>query len=324
MPIDPDFQKKRKKVGKEEGIAIWGPVTPPEKLGIHGTYVAVDWDICEGCGVCLEVCPVQLYEWVETPGHPTSEKKPFPARESKCVQCYTCENKCPTQAIRVTLGGPPGWEGAAVLLMLAQIIVGVIYGTLFGPYFAIGILWYVGWMVLPVGLLFFVSVAIYFSKKGRHQEGKGLMDTTVVVDSGTYGIVRHPQILGYILLMSASILIPQHWLSAIVGIPLTVWYYIEVAKEEKGLILKFGDDYKRYMQKVPRMNFCLGSYGYYSVERQNEKLTERKTKLNRLIRLQKFSFSEQMPNLSESSYNCLSIRLPAPIIPILSLPVAYG
>ena len=25
MPIDPEFQKNREKVGEEEGIAIWGP-----------------------------------------------------------------------------------------------------------------------------------------------------------------------------------------------------------------------------------------------------------------------------------------------------------
>ena len=258
MPIDPDFQKKRKKVGKEEGIAIWGPVDPPEKLGIRGTYVAVDWDICEGCGICLKVCPAQLYEWMETSGHPTSEKKAFPARESKCVQCYTCETKCPSQAIRITFGGPPGWQGAVVFLLLAQIIVGVIYGTLFGPYLGLQILRYVGWIVLVVGVPFFFSPAIYFPKKGRPQEGKGVMDTTVVVDSGTYGIVRHPQILGCILLMAASILISQHWLSAIVGVPIIIWSYIEVPKEEKGLIIKFGEDYKRYMQKVPRMNFLLG------------------------------------------------------------------
>lgn len=206
MPIDSDFQKKRKKVGKEEGIAIWGFVDPPQKLGIRGTYVAVDWDICEGCGVCLEVCPVQLYEWMETSGHPISEKKAFPARETDCVQCYTCENQCSAQAIRVTFGGPSGWEGAVVFLMLSQIIVGTIYGTLFGPYLGLQILRYVGWIVLAVGLSFFFSPAIYFPKKGKPQEGKNLMDTTVVVDSGTYGIVRHPQILGCILLISASIL----------------------------------------------------------------------------------------------------------------------
>jgi len=94
LPIDPKFQKNRKKVENEDGVAVWGPMDPPQKLGIRGTYVAVDWDICTGCGVCLKVCPQQLYEWRETAGHPTSEKKAFPARESDCIQCYTCETKC--------------------------------------------------------------------------------------------------------------------------------------------------------------------------------------------------------------------------------------
>ena len=95
MPIDPDFQKNREKVGKEKGIAIWGSVDPPEKLGINGTYVAIDWDICTGCGVCLKVCPQQVYEWVETSGHLTSEKKAFPARELDCVQAISVKPSVP-------------------------------------------------------------------------------------------------------------------------------------------------------------------------------------------------------------------------------------
>ena len=259
MPIDPDFQKKRKKVGKEKGIAIWGPADPPEKLGIHGTHVAIDWDICTGCGVCLEVCPQQLYEWVETSGHPTSEKKAFPARESDCVQCYKCETNCPVQAIRIVFW-PTGIFGRlvslAAYLFFLQTIGGIIYGVLFGPSLGLIIPFYLGWLTLALPIFF--SIAIYFRKKGKPGEGKSLMDTTVLVDSGTYAIVRHPQALGTILLMSASILISQHWLAAIVGVPVSVWAYLAAAKEEKGLIIKFGDDYKRYMQKVPRMNLLLG------------------------------------------------------------------
>jgi len=264
LPIEPDFQKKRKKVGKEKGIAIWGPVDPPEKLGIHGTYVAIDWDICTGCGVCLDVCPQQLYEWVETSGHPTSEKKAFPAREPDCVQCYKCETKCPTQAIRIEYypasgQGPTGWlVSLAGYLFFLQAIGGTIYGALFGPSLGLQTLFYVGWLILPVALLFLFSLIIYFKREGKPGEGKGPMDTTVLVDSGTYAIVRHPFALGGILLISASILISQHWLAAIVGVPIIVWMYLEVVKEEKGLMVKFGDDYKRYMQKVPRMNFILG------------------------------------------------------------------
>jgi len=259
LPIDPDFQKKMKKVGKEKGIAIWGLVDPPKKLGIRGTYVAVDWDICTGCGVCLKVCPQELYDWVENSNHSISEKKAFPVRELDCVQCYKCETKCPVQAIRIVFPGPTGWGGAAaVYLMLLQMIGGIIYGVLFGPSLGLQTLFYVGWLILPVAFLFFFSIAIYFRKEGKSGEGKSLMDTTVLVESGTYAIVRHPQVLGSILLMSASILISQHWLSAIIGVPIIVWGYSEAVKEEKGLMVKFGDDYKRYMEKVPRMNFVVG------------------------------------------------------------------
>ena len=272
MSIDSDFQKNRKKIGKEEGVAIWGPVSPPEKLGIRGTYVAVDWDICTGCGVCLKVCPRQLFGWVETSGHPTSEKKAFPARESDCVECFKCETKCPTQAIRIVYPGPITLVRAstdrsilvraaatvAIPLFLLQIIGGVIYGLLFGPYFKLEILFYLGWIVLAIALPLFFSLIMYFQKSGKPQKGKSLMDTTVLVDTGTYAIVRHPYMLGSILLISASILISQHWLAAIIGVPMLVWAYLEAVVEEKGLIIKFGDDYRRYMQKVPRMNFLLG------------------------------------------------------------------
>ena len=143
-------------------------------------------------------------------------------------------------------------------LFFLQTIGGIIYGALFGPYLGLEILLYLGWVVAIVALPLLFSPFLYFREKGRPQEGKTIMDTSVLVDSGTYGIVRHPLVLGTILLMSASILISQHWLAAIVGVPVSVWTYLEVVKLEKGLIIKFGDDYKRYMQKVPRMNFLLG------------------------------------------------------------------
>ncbi|MEM1607232.1 MAG: ferredoxin family protein [Candidatus Bathyarchaeia archaeon] len=102
MPIDPDFNKKRRIVENHRGHAVWGPIEPPTRLGIHGTSVAVDWDICEGCGTCIDVCPVNVYEWAETPDHPVSERKSDPVRESECIQCLACETQCPTQAIKIT------------------------------------------------------------------------------------------------------------------------------------------------------------------------------------------------------------------------------
>jgi len=123
--------------------------------------------------------------------------------------------------------------------MLAQIIVGVAYGTFMGPYLGLRIPLYIGWVIVPIGFFFMVSPGIYFQKMGRPQEGKTTMDTTVLVDIGTFSIVRHPMYLGGVMLMSASIMVSQHWLSAVVGISI-------------------GDDYRRYMQRVPRLNPLLG------------------------------------------------------------------
>ena len=32
-------------------------------LGVHGTFVRVDWDSCIADGACIEACPVQGFQW---------------------------------------------------------------------------------------------------------------------------------------------------------------------------------------------------------------------------------------------------------------------
>jgi NAD-dependent dihydropyrimidine dehydrogenase PreA subunit len=103
--IDPNFRNNRQVAGEHAGHAVWGPVNPPQLLGIHGTYVAVDFDICVADGACIEACPVNVYEWFETPGHPASEKKADPAREADCIFCLACETVCPPMAIKITKRG---------------------------------------------------------------------------------------------------------------------------------------------------------------------------------------------------------------------------
>ena len=73
-----------------------------KSLAFMEQHSAVDWDVCVGDGVCIDVCPVSLYEWAETPGNASSEKKSDPAREKDCIQCLACELQCPTQAIKIT------------------------------------------------------------------------------------------------------------------------------------------------------------------------------------------------------------------------------
>jgi len=100
-PIDTGFKSKRQSVGKYEGIQVWGPYDAPGQLGIWGTDVCVDFDICISDGACIDACPVNVYEWLDTPGHPASERKPFMIREKDCIFCLACENVCPPQAIKI-------------------------------------------------------------------------------------------------------------------------------------------------------------------------------------------------------------------------------
>ena len=100
-PIDPDFKSKRQVAGTYQGIKVWGPTDPPGQVGIWGTEVTVDFDICIADGACIEACPVNVFEWLDTPGHPASEKKPFMIREKDCIFCMACENVCPPQCVKI-------------------------------------------------------------------------------------------------------------------------------------------------------------------------------------------------------------------------------
>ncbi len=82
-------------------IKTWGRGSDNKRLGVWGEYVSVDFDICVADGACIDACPVNVYEWFETPGHPASEKKPLMAREPDCIFCLACEGVCPPQAIKI-------------------------------------------------------------------------------------------------------------------------------------------------------------------------------------------------------------------------------
>jgi len=66
MPIDPQFMKLPL-VQNHIGHEVRGTIQLPKKLGIHGKTVAVDFDVCIADGICITACPVNLFEWFETP-----------------------------------------------------------------------------------------------------------------------------------------------------------------------------------------------------------------------------------------------------------------
>lgn len=93
MPIDPDFQAHRH--AEQHGdLKVW----QGGSLGIYGTSVAVDFDLCVGDGACIEVCPADVFEWHGD----GADRKAMPTHEADCTYCFGCEAVCPKFAIRVT------------------------------------------------------------------------------------------------------------------------------------------------------------------------------------------------------------------------------
>lgn len=117
---------------------------------------------------------------------------------------------------------------------------------------------YIGGGILVVGIILIILPRFIFRSKGKPEKGRDWTETTVVVDTGIYAVVRHPLYLGWLLMYVALILLSQHWLTAIIGIPGIACVYLISRQEDLRLIEKFGDDYKHYMQKVPRMNLLAG------------------------------------------------------------------
>jgi len=118
----------------------------------------------------------------------------------------------------------------------------------------------VGYTILGIGAVFYVLSVLTLRRKGVSR----------IVDSGIYGVVRHPMYLGAIIMFFSHIFLSQSWIVAIGTIVAIVCCYLIILSGDERNIEKFGDDYKHYMQKVPRMNLLLGLIRLLRRKREDE------------------------------------------------------
>ena len=113
---------------------------------------------------------------------------------------------------------------------------------------ALQFLQYFGVLFFILGMIFLILsiISLMQNKTG------GLLQT------GVYGIVRHPMYLGAILLFSAMVLFLPHWIMLILAAINIIIVYRFMLDGEKQNIKKFGAEYRNYMKRVPRMNFVIG------------------------------------------------------------------
>jgi protein-S-isoprenylcysteine O-methyltransferase Ste14 len=117
----------------------------------------------------------------------------------------------------------------------------------------------VGWAIWVLGTVFAILPIFALRTRGSVPEGKSYMETTALVDTGIYAIVRHPQGgTAGILLNLALPLIGQHWLLVLLAGVGVVLIYMDTFNADEACIEKFGEEYMRYTQRVPRVNFVAG------------------------------------------------------------------
>jgi protein-S-isoprenylcysteine O-methyltransferase Ste14 len=127
---------------------------------------------------------------------------------------------------------------------------------------------YLGWTLLAAAL------ALGITARGTLEEGDGKPAQPVwrrskaFVEIGVYGMVRHPIYLSFSLVLASMVLISQHWLSALLGLPWIGYLYLSMVAEDRARLVQFGDAYRRYIQVVPRLNLPLGALRYWRRSRR--------------------------------------------------------
>lgn len=117
---------------------------------------------------------------------------------------------------------------------------------------------YLAWAVWVVMCIFAIVPIFTLRRKGGVPDGKGYVHTTALVDTGVYAVVRHPQYLSFMLLNLFLILVAQHWLITLMGLPAMALSYLIALDADQLGVERFGEEYTRYMQTVPRINLVLG------------------------------------------------------------------
>jgi protein-S-isoprenylcysteine O-methyltransferase Ste14 len=113
---------------------------------------------------------------------------------------------------------------------------------------ALQFLQYFGVLFFLLGMIFLILSIISLMRN----KTAGLLQT------GVYGIVRHPMYVGAILLFSAMVLFLPHWIMLILAAINIIIVYRFMLDGERQNIKKFGAEYRTYMAHVPRANLILG------------------------------------------------------------------
>ncbi len=143
--------------------------------------------------------------------------------------------------------------GIGGLLALGQLVLSCTWGL--GPIRWLAI---AGSLLCLVSAVFLVVPVVQFKRRGGVARGDIFANTTVVVDTGLYAIVRHPQFLAMPLLVTGIALLAQRLDVMVLGAVAVATFTVDFVRADRRDVAKFGQSYLEYMKRVPGWNPILG------------------------------------------------------------------
>ncbi|MDR2300928.1 MAG: ferredoxin family protein [Deltaproteobacteria bacterium] len=66
----------------------------------EGFSIDLNFEVCDGCGLCLEVCPEAIFDFGSKP-NAKGLRPPVAARPNDCLGCLSCSMGCPNFCLEV-------------------------------------------------------------------------------------------------------------------------------------------------------------------------------------------------------------------------------
>lgn len=106
----------------------------------------------------------------------------------------------------------------------------------------------ISWFLLILSV--YVVITGYLLLKRRGKPDSNFENTSLLVKSGIYGYIRHPLYLSVFLLGTGVMLKNPDPLQLVLGVINLLAVYITARIEENEMIVKFGEDYRKYMKET--------------------------------------------------------------------------